>query len=114
MGYLRHEALIVHCWDDERLTKAHNAITGIFNSAGYGSLVSGIVGAIANGGGSFFVGVDGSKEGWETSDKCSAAREEAIDYLKTAEWVDWALILVGGDDGEYRVLKSPELPSYGR
>lgn len=106
MGYLRHECMVVSSWYAEDVAAAHVAASAIFNEAGYGGLVSGVQQHIANAGAAFFIAPDGSKEGWTPSDDCAAARAKFIEYLEQSA-VDWALVLLGGDDGEYRVLQSP-------
>jgi hypothetical protein len=111
MGYLRHECIVVSSWDVDRVSKAHAAACGTFNECGMGSLVGGIIQHVVNGGASFLIAPDGSKEGWEPSDRGAAARTEYIKWLESPQasdlYLDWALILIGGDDGEYRVMKSP-------
>jgi hypothetical protein len=111
MGYLRHECIVVSGWDSDRVAKAHAAACGIFNERSMGSLVGGLIQHIANGGAAFMISPDGSKEGWESSDRGAAARAEYIQWLESPRasdlHLDWALILIGGDDGEYRVMKSP-------
>lgn len=47
---------------------------------------------------SFFIAPDGSKEGWETSNKFDGFRNEFIQHLKSEKRCDWALISFGGDD----------------
>lgn len=111
MGYLRHECIVVNGWDTKRVARAHEAATAIFNEARMGSLVSGLTQHTVNGGASFLIAPDGSKEGWEPSDRGEAARREFLEWLKSDEarqlGLGWALLLVGGDDGEFRVLASP-------
>lgn len=103
MGYLRHEAMIVSNWDAEPVCKAHEAASAIFNAAGMGSIVGGIVHHAINGGAAFFIAPDGSKEGWGSSNEGAKARAELIDALNSIG-ADWALVLMGGDDGEFKVL----------
>lgn len=105
MGYLRHEAMIVSDWHAEDVYKAHEAASVIFNAIGMGSMVGGVVRHAINGGAAFFIAPDGSKEGWGHSDDGDKARKELIACLKDLS-VDWVLVLLGGDDGEYRVLQS--------
>lgn len=106
MGYIRNECMVVTSDTATDVLRAHGEACQIFDEAGYGRLVSGIQLHAVNGGASFFVSPDGSKEGWEHSNKCSDARAKLIQFLKTAP-VDWVLIEIGGDDGEYQVLESP-------
>lgn len=107
MGYIRHRTLVVHGWSDKEVIEAYAKATSEFNAVGHGSLVSGLVGTTVNGGMSFFIAPDGSKEGWEDSDKCDKARARLLVYLRKSAlcWVD---LEIGGDDQNFRVLKSPE------
>lgn len=105
MGYLRHEAIIVNDWDSKAVLTAHAAATTIFNERGMGGLVSGLVHHAINRGASFFIAPDGSKEGWAESKNGDEARAEFMALLPKFK-VEWAHVLVGGDDGEYAVLKS--------
>lgn len=111
MGYLRHECIVVSGWDTDRVCGAHAAAGAIFNAHGMGSLVGGLTRHAINGGAAFMIAPDGSKEGWAESDTGDKARAEFIAYLKSEAaqelYLDWALLLVGGDDGEYRVLDHP-------
>lgn len=110
MGYIRNETIVVSGWDDARVLRAHSAAAAIFDSHRIGRLVSGLTQHITNGGAAFFIAPDGSKEGWHDSDVAEAARKEFIGWLKTDEarklYLDWALIILGGDDGEFSVLQS--------
>ena len=106
MGYFRHECMVVSSERREDVQKAHEAASAIFNDAGMGSLVTGVVLHAINGGAAFMVAPDGSKEGWARSDAAARARSDLIQVLATMP-INWALILLGGDDGEYRVLQSP-------
>lgn len=112
MGYLRHKTLVVNGWDAARVLKAHAAATVIFNRDGYGALVSGLVQHAVNAGGAFFIAPDGSKEGWEDSDKVDTALASYIGWLKSDKATDlflnWALIEIGGDDRQYGVIQHAE------
>ncbi len=106
MGYLRHECLVISGEDFTEVARVHVIACQFFNEVGAGSLVGGVIQAVMNGGGAFMVAPDGSKEGWELSDDVSAARVKLIDELRHAA-VDWVHLLIGGDDGKYSVLASP-------
>ncbi|MDB5550643.1 MAG: hypothetical protein JWL86_627 [Rhizobium sp.] len=109
MGYDRHECIVISGWSSAEVLRAHEAAVSIFNPIGMGGLVGGLTQHAINGGAAFLVAPDGSKEGWADSDKGEAARSEFIEFLRSKEapHIEWALILIGGDDGEYRVLQSP-------
>ena len=115
MGYLRHQALVVYSWDDEKLQAAHVEAKRIYgqpaepNAGGTDvlvHLVSEVVPAAVNGGGSFLVAPDGSKEGWTTSDLSDERRGELIAWLDQQRYEDgssaltWAELVIGGDDHE--------------
>lgn len=106
MGYLRHECIVVSHWSAAQLLETHEHATFVFGARRMGNLVSGMHHHSVNGGAAFFIAPDGSKEGWEPSDEGDKARAEFIEYLRTTS-CDWAHVLIGGDDGEYRVLASP-------
>lgn len=111
MGYLRHEGIIVTGWDSKRVVQAHEAAVAIFNPVGMGCLVGGLTQHAINGGAAFLIAPDGSKEGWEASDTGAKARADFIEWLRSAQarelYLDWCLVLIGGDDGEFAVLDSP-------
>lgn len=111
MGYIRNECVVVSGWDRTRVEKAHRSAVAIFAREQMEDLVGDIVPHTMNGGAAFLIAPDGSKEGWEHSDSdlAGSLREEFMAVLKgKPDWyLEWALILLGGDDGEYRVLKSP-------
>lgn len=112
MGYLRHECLVVSHWDDRRVGRAHDAALRIFGDLSddmgtqFARLVSPLIRHAVNGGAAFFVAPDGSKEGWEPSNLAEEARAALIAELRKLK-VDWALILLGGDDERFEVLQSP-------
>lgn len=109
MGYLRHECIVVSGWDAKRVSKARDNAIAIFSRYDMESLVGDMTPHAMNGGAAFLIAPDGSKEGWSHSDAGDAARIEYMAYLKGARdfYLDWCLLLIGGDDGEYRVLASP-------
>lgn len=113
MGYLRHETIIVSGWGAKEVETARAVACEIFARHGLAELVSPIVPHAINGGAAFFVAPDGSKVGWRESQAGDAARGEFLGYLNGPSvrdlCLDWMHLLIGGDDGEYRVLASPEL-----
>lgn len=110
MGYLRHECIVVSGWDKEAVEKARASAVAIFRPYEMEGLVGGVIPHAMNGGAAFLIAPDGSKEGWLHSNQGAEARLEfmsVLRHLKDRHYVDWALLLIGGDDGEYRVLASP-------
>jgi hypothetical protein len=102
MGYIRHHAIIVIGWDKTRLEVAHNAALGFFESNGR---VGETLEAPVNGYASFFIGPDGSKEGWESSNEGDRRRANFLEWLETSRYedrsghFDWAEVVIGPDDG---------------
>lgn len=113
MGYFRHEAIVVTSYSEENTKEAHDLATRIFSEAAgddedkFVRLVSPIVTHMANGGSSFLIAPDGSKEGWTLSDIGEAKRRQFINMLTSLQnHADYALVRIGGDDDEFTVLES--------
>jgi hypothetical protein len=110
MGHIRNETMVISGWDAKRVLKAHAAASAIFDEYRMARLVSGLVQHITNGGAAFFISPDGSKENWDSSNQADAARKELIEWLKSPDnenlYLDWALIVLGGDDGEFSITSS--------
>lgn len=77
MGYIRHHAIIITSWS-EAIKDVHATARKIF-----GIQCSEILMAPINGEKSFFIGPDGSKEGWDESDKGDQQRKQFIDYINS-------------------------------
>jgi len=94
MGYHIHHTIVVTCFDDAHILKAHGVARNLF-----GNLVSDISNAGLNGFRSFFVAPDGSKEGWPESGTFDDLRHEFKGWLREQNlFVDWAEIAFGGDE----------------
>lgn len=108
MGTLRHHAIVVTSWNVDRLLIAQHKAKELCPH-----LVSDIVPAIANGGGSFFVAPDGSKEGWKESDEGDRRRDDLISWLgmqrneDRSTWLSWAEVVYSNDDRDAKVLRHP-------
>lgn len=74
MGTIQHHAIIVTGFNDTNMAKARRKALKIF----YPEDVSEIVGNGMNGYASFFVGPDGSKEGWDDSNTGDERRQKFI------------------------------------
>jgi hypothetical protein len=108
MGYIKNECLVVSGWDGKAVSKARDKAIAVYRDHAMEDLVGDLVPHAINGGAAFLIAPDGSKEGWEHSDKANAARDEFISILKAdRSYLEWCHLLIGGDDGEYRVLNSP-------
>lgn len=95
MGTFIHHALVVTCWERKAVEAAHAKAAELFP----GSILTPIMGVVANSGASFAIVPDGSKEGWPQSDEMDAARSAFIEWLRTPEsrYVDWIEVEFGGD-----------------
>lgn len=95
MGWIRHHAIIVTGWDKGNIEKHHKKAKELFTH------VSEPINGVMNDDWSFFVPPDGSKEGWETSNRYDVLRDEFIKYLedsykqKTSNFVRWVEVAYG-------------------
>ena len=53
----------------------------------------------------FFIGPDGSKEGWDISDRGNQEREKIIEYLRAEAGLHWVEVQYGHDHADTRVLR---------
>lgn len=109
MGYIRHHAIIVTGYTEEGIGRAHAKALEIFTSSfpDYRERelfcwVSPISPPAINGYQTFFVGPDGSKEGWTASDFGDDLRQKFIDWLTEDRDCVWALVRYYDED---RVIK---------
>lgn len=113
MGYMRHHAIVVTSWDEQKLLEAHTRAR-VLNTAyaGLGRIVSEMTPIAMNGQASFVVAPDGSKEGWDVSDQGDDFREEFVTWLREQSFDDgssvlsWVLVQFGDDNDDNRVLSS--------
>lgn len=117
MGYLRQHAIVVTSWSQDDLVSAYGKAHRIFGCRDedtqrtFDCLVSPIIPRIANGGGSFLIAPDGSKEWWSTSDVADGLRKQFCDELAASSLhVEWCEVIVGSDDDEYRITRSRDQP----
>jgi len=94
MGRIVHDAIVVTCFDEKRLVKARKKAVKLL-----GHLVSKTVKSNMNGYCSFFVAPDGSKEGWDESNKGDENRQKFKDWLKEQKelYCDWVEVRFGCD-----------------
>lgn len=98
MGYMRHHAIVVSGWQEEVVRVAQAKAVELC-----GGLVSNIVEGVTNGYTSFFIGPDGSKEGWEDSDKGDQNRKRFIQWMRLAKdsfYLDWVEVQFADDNCE--------------
>lgn len=115
-----HHALIVSSWNVEAMEKAHQVVAGILRDyvAAHGgpdiadasALLTPLAPYIVNGGASFAVLPDGSKEGWGDSDNGDSARDRIAEWLDAQAYddgsnvYDWVELSFPGDDSRDAVV----------
>lgn len=104
MGYIKHHAIIVTGWREDKVEEAHRIACEIFSKIDGDNIVTNIVGSKSNGQTSFMVAPDGSKEGWETSEECDSAREQFISRVRNSGYVDFVEVVFGGDSDYADIL----------
>jgi len=107
MGYIKHDAVVV-TGSEKDVKRLHVHAEKLFMQ----STVSAVLGPLVNRTYSFFVAPDGSKEGWESSNKQDKARDKFIRFLlkhKKDLHADWVHISFGGDQEKTIVIKSSDL-----
>lgn len=106
MGYVRHNAIVVSSWSEDKIAKAREVAAEMVPG-----LVSEVIPYRINGGGSFLIAPDGSKEGWEESDCGDSQRDAFVAWLETQRYEDnstpfcWAEITLSGDDREAKIVR---------
>lgn len=113
MGYMRHHAIIVSSYSEERIAPAHTTARDLF--ADTHAHVSNVTPPAMNGYVSFFVAPDGSKEWWPDSDRAEAARNAFVEWLErqrfedASSWLDWVEVQFGDDEGDTRVTRGDDV-----
>lgn len=109
MGTKRHHAIIVTAWDRERAAKAHSYAMALFGPTEVTPILVSNPNAIST----FFVGPDGSQEGWDESDIGDQRRGQLIEWLDRDRgsddgdsYYDWAMVQYG--DESRLVVDPPE------
>ena len=96
MGYMRHDAIVVTAFDKKYIAPA------IAKARELGLCVSSMTKEVTNGYRSFLIAPDGSKEGWDTSQKGDDARaawkEWANKSYKKGVYLDWVHVSFAGDE----------------
>lgn len=102
MGWIKHNAIIVTGWDaygtdysDDRrkknITSIHKSVVDTIGK----EWVSELSPEYVNGYRSFCVFPDGSKEGWEASDKGDSRRDSVVQILTEIGYTDWVEVEYG-------------------
>lgn len=100
MGYDRHNCIVVTTYDTEKGKAAYDQALELFGE----QQVTPVLHAPVNQWFTFFVGPDGSKEGWADSDEGDKKREAFIACLRSLRWedgsspLDWAEVQYGDDE----------------
>ena len=113
MGYMCHHAIIVTSWDERSIVAAHKKACELFgdqNFLGRISEITEITPQVINGYMSFLISPDGSKEGWEHSERGHNARNKFIQWLSSQKknWCQYAEVQFGDEGGDNRLLRSTE------
>lgn len=101
MGYIRHDAIIATSFDIRHIQRARDKAQA-FGLPAFGPFTSQMNGYV-----SIFIPPDGSKEGWEESDKADLARKRWIKWMDDEPelYVDWAQVSFGGDEKHGKVIR---------
>ncbi len=83
MGYILHHTIVVTSWDGKTLSRAHREARKLF-----GKSASPLTPETVNGYRSFFIGPDGSKEGWSESGEGDQKREVFKTWLHKQVYED--------------------------
>lgn len=111
MGYMRHHVIIVTSWNLQQIVEARETALDMFNI----HQVSQLIYSPVNNYNTFIVAPDGSKEGWEDSDKGDDQRDIFIKWLNKQRYedgsssLDWAEVQYGDENGDARVLRHDAL-----
>lgn len=105
MGYIRHHAFVVTSFSEKIIKEAHAKALGLFGL----DRVTTVMVSPSNAYHSFFVGSDGSKEGWPESDRGDELRAAFIKWLRTqyhedgSSSIQWAEVQYGDDENEAEI-----------
>lgn len=105
MGWIRHHAILVTGWQDNKLEEAKK------KAEEFGNITTEIVAGNSNGYMTFVVVPDGSKEGWDRSDEGNDARDKFIEWLESQRYGDnssyfyWVEVMYGSDDWDAKVTR---------
>lgn len=106
MGYIKHHAIIVSSWQESAIKLAHEKAIEIFKDQ-----VSNVIKSNVNSTDSFFIAPDGSKEGWEESNRGDIRRDLFIKWIQEqanedeSNCIDFVEVFFGEDNGEAKVIR---------
>ncbi len=92
MGWIRHHAIVVTCYNKTIGIELQALASLVF------PWVSELCPPKINGYVSFFIPPDGSKEGWDESDAGDEQRGRFIGYLEARHDADWVEVCFGDDE----------------
>lgn len=123
MGYIRHHAIVVTGWDDDRVRIAHEQARRLLEQRTQDGIahlpddvLTPIIDAHLNGYTSFAILPDGSKEFWGDSDEMDTIRAAFLDWLESqrdeegGSYLRWAEVIFGDEDGPARITQSSDGP----
>lgn len=113
MSTMRHHCMVVTCSLSKEAREAHTKAIEIMGK----DFVTEMLFTVTNGYYTFFVGPDGSKEGWEECEKGAENRAKLVLWLGqqsddngcSGSVYSWALVQYGDDDGEQRLVLASDL-----
>ena len=114
MGYQVEHAIIVTSCDEKLIAKARKKAAGIFPH------VSNVAKHIVNGGGSFLVPPDGSKEGWNESREGDERRQIFVEWLNKQRYEDgstslrWVEVLYADDERRAKIISGDHIQPKGK
>jgi len=109
MGYIRHNAIIVTSFDEDAIRKALKKACEIFDRP-----ISSLIGGEKNSYRSFLIPPDGSKEGWDCSDRNDGQRREYLNWLSQQGFddgstiLDWVEVKYGDERGTAEIVAGSE------
>lgn len=87
MGYTKHHAIILTSWKKKLIHEAHQVASEIWSGES-SRQISGIVESVVNTNYSFFIGPDGSNEGWADSYDGDTKRKCFIEWIESNNYED--------------------------
>lgn len=96
MGTIQHDVMAITHFDWITINRIRSRAKDFF-----GDSVTPVVKSATNGYLTFFIGPDGSKEGWETSNEYDLKREQFIAYLKDSP-AHWVSVSYGELEGQLK------------
>lgn len=113
MGYIKHNTIIITSYIEDSIREVREMAHNVFNKwlgpydGSKNIMVSEVISGVVNGQYSFFISPDGSKEGWEDSNKGDYARDELYEwFLNNETYCDFIEVRFGGDDNICEIVRT--------